>query len=447
MFRALCTLVLLASSVALAADQGNISVIQDVSGVIHTPGGPLDAMQVHFCRETAKQFYLSHPDQFDGLITFSTKTLNDFDNVQQGTPVKQDEGGIGRTPFNWTSQYGSAGKLSQCVFMGSLPKLPGSPDSYVAGPFGLPFGLTGVELVAHEYGHHWLLSVNYDKGDGSGPHDLLRGYESDSPNNHYSSYADSHSVMYGSFVTDNGNGSYTLNGGDRKYSELDQYLMGLRGPSEVSPMLVINDGSDHGSPAVAQQKGSTTTMSGTRVDVSIDDIIRANGPRTPDVSSSQKCWRVAFVLVSEGTTPPTASDVAKLDSYRQRFSNWFTWATDGRGTMDTTLAGTGCGTNHTGSGEDAGTVTPQDAGTQQQQDAGNGPNETPDAGENTSIQPEDNTPPGETVDTATTQGGGYNHDNISKLHPAGCGCSSLPGAELAAGMLALAMLRRRRRAR
>lgn len=416
-------------------------------------GGFQEPLQSRFCKETAKQFFQTHPDQFDGLVTFSAKTLSDFENVQQGTPVRSTAQGLGRdTTWNWTAQYGSAGKLSQCVFMASLSRLPANPDSYVPGPFGLPFGLTGVELVGHEYGHHWLMSANFDKGNGQGEWDLLRGYEESgdgttgSPNQHYSAYTDSRSVMYGSWVTDNNDGTFTLRGGDRKYSELDQYLMGLRAPSEVNPIMTVDeDGSHHGSPAVAMPKGSSLTMSGTRVDVTIDDVIRANGARIPDSTTAQKCWRVAFVLVTQGNNLPTAADVAKVETYRARFTNWFNWATDGRGTMDTRLSGSGCtanppantadaGTNNGGNNPkpDAGTAksdggTPSNTGGGEQLPGANG------GGAATNVTPEgeEELPPA------------YNKDNIDKLKPVGCGCNSGPGL-FALFLLSVALLRPRK---
>lgn len=435
------------SAVAGPLDQGNIAVVQDINSLIHgtgdTGGGFQEPLQSKFCKETAKAFFTTHPDQFDGLVTFTPRQLSMFENVQQGTPVRSTATGIGRdNAWNLTAQYGSAGKLSQCVFMASLGQLPSSPDSYVPGPFGLPFGLTGVELVGHEYGHHWLMAANFDKGNGQGAWDLLRGYESGAPNQHYSAYTDSHSVMYGSWVTDNGNGSFTLRGGDRKYGELDQYLMGLRAPNEVSPIMTIDeDGSRHGSPAVAMQKSSTLNVTGTRVDVTIQDVIRANGQRSPDHTTAQKCWRVAFVLVTEGSNVPAAQDVAKVEAYRARFTSWFTWATDGRGTMDTRLSGNGCTSNPPVS-TDGGTVKTDAGTTTPRTDAG-----TNDAGTTTGGE----IPGGSGGGDGTAAGGGdgqdpgpaYNKDNIDKLRPTGCGCGAAPGV---LGFLAIAgaLLRRRR---
>lgn len=451
--RVFATCAVAVSSLAFAGplDQGNIAVIQDTTGVITQSGtegsGFTEPLQSRFCKETAKAFYASHPDEFDGLITFSAKTFSDLENVQQGTPVRLTAQGLGhQSSWNFTSQYGSAGKLSQCVFMASLDKLPNSPDGQTSGPFGLPFGLTGIELVGHEYGHHWLMAANFDKGNGAGASDLLRGYESESPNLHYSAYANSGSVMYGEFITDNGNGSFTLRGGDRKYNQLDQYMMGLRAANEVAPMFAVDDGSGHGSPAVAQPKNSSLTVNGTRVDITIADIIRANGQRNPSVATSQKCWRVAFVLVTPGNTVPTAAQIAKVEAYRARWENWFKWATDGRGSMDTRLNGSGCSVNGASSGPfDGGVGTLPDAGTTPKPDAGTSAQDagtTTDAGSEQPATGGENGAGGTPEETGEAPPPAYNKDNIGKVKD-DCGCTAGTGSLAMFALLGFALRRQR----
>src|SRR5207249_228799 len=65
---------------------------------------------------------------------------------------------------------------------------------------------------------------------------------------------------------------------------------------------------------------------------------------------------------------------AKVEAYRTRFINWFTSATDGRGTMDARLNGNGCTANPPPPPPmDAGTPPPSD-------DAGTPPPPEEDAG-------------------------------------------------------------------
>ncbi len=451
---------------------GEVGVVEDTTGTIHAnvdlnsfmPG--LMAPGGQFCRDTAKAFLGTYPDVYDGVFTFTPMQLSDLTGVQQGQPVRWSDQGIGENAFDWGSQFGSAAKLSQCVFMGSLPKLPASPDGPAIALLGLPLGITGVELMGHEYGHHWLNWTFFDKNDGLGQRDLLRGYDtsggsdgeggSGSLNGHYSYYADSHSVMYGQFITDLGNGSFKLEGGDRKYGYLDQYLMGLRAPADVPPIMALDDGSGHGNAAGAMAKGSSSTVNNmTRVDVSIDDVIRALGTRSPAYPNAQNCWRVAMILVVPQGTTLDMADVQKVDAYRQRFQQWFSWATDGRGTMDTRLNGvSGCYT----SPPDGGVVVTPDAGTP---DAGTGGGAGGGGGDATGGGAGGGAGggTGEQIDAGGTGGGGMmippddtpmqpgkdeTRVPIKQLKP-GCGCSSLDASALVLLGALLPIFRRRRR--
>jgi hypothetical protein len=426
---------------------GEVAVVEDTTGAIHNSM----LLQSSFCQDAAKGLFQAFPDQYDGVVSFSSEAFNDLQNVQQGTPVRQSTQGLGLQTWNNGASYGSPGQLDQCVFMASLAKLPTNPDAPATVLFGLPLGITGIELLGHEYGHHWLLWVTFDKNDGKGKQDLLRGFADSSdpttpgmPNGHWSYFANSVSPMYGSKISLQPNGKYKLEGADRKYTELDQYLMGLRDKSEVGPMWALDDGSGHGSEAVPVPKGSSamSMVPMTRVDFTIDDIIRAEGPRVPAFPNTQKCFRVAFVLVTGQGKTASAADLAKVDAYRVRFEQWFNFATDGRGTMDTRLNGNGCVVPPSDGGTvipDAGTAV--DAGTDAGQDAGavlTDAGSTEDAGTVT-----------EPADSGAADAGHVptkdetRVDNPNNRLKPGCGCGTGAGVEWIALLGSLALARRR----
>ena len=469
--RGVITLVLLGSSVSFAqtvSTIGDIVVVSDPNGAITglvTGQAIMPSPQEQFCRAAYNAMRTALPDEFDGIISFSATdgVFTDIHNVWQGSPVRAAGSGIGRMDAPWASSYN--GKISQCVFMGTLGKtagffpgapgieaLPPDPDSNWKPSLGVPIpgieSLTGIEMLGHEYGHHWLLNVEFDQADGRGKQHFIRGFEggnensSGSPNQHYSAYSDSRSVMYGDCLTDLGGGSVKFEGCVRKYSPIDQYLMGLRGPTEVPPMMVFEVANDpgHGSAALAMARGSSRTENGfVRSDITIQEIQAAVGSRVPAYPHAKNCWRVAFVVVlAPGQTQLPAAMLAKVQKYQQRWGPWFSFATDGRGTMDSRLSGNGClvptvdaGTPDAGAEEpDAGVL---DAGL----DADAGVAE-PDAG-----APLEEQPPAEEP-YAPSKADTWVDLGNTKLKP-GCGCASLTGFEPLALGLALAALRLRRR--
>ncbi|MDP1920386.1 MAG: hypothetical protein Q8L14_29350 [Myxococcales bacterium] len=367
-------------SLAQVSINNDIVIVADPSGAINGLVG-MDNMSIfpspqeQFCRavfNAARAGGLG--DNFDGIFSFTTsEALTDLSNVWQGPPVRSAGRNIGRDgPFFSTNSYNST-KLSQCVFMGTLGRtagfipglppgpeaLPSLPDSPWAPSLGIQIpgvqSLTGIEMLGHEYGHHWLNGVEFDQADGRGRQHFIRGFGGEnmengtagSPNQHYSQLADSRSVMYGECITDLGNGSFRFEGCDRKYSHIDQYLMGLRGACEVSPMMVLEDPGNMGKGAdvIAMGKGtSATTRSGlTRHDITAEEIQRAMGRRSPAYPHASRCWRVAFVVVlAPGQTQVPPAMLAKVERYRQRWSQWFTNATDGRGVMRSNVSGPGC---------------------------------------------------------------------------------------------------------
>lgn len=451
---------------------GDIVLVQDPTGAITNLVGMnnqaiFPSHQEQFCRaafNAARGAGLS--DDFDGVITFSAaETLTDLDNVWQGSPVRSDGSGYGRTNSPSMNSYSSS-KISQCVFMGTLGRtasflgggfgpeaLPADPDGDWAPSLGIQIpgvkSLTGIEMMGHEYGHHWLLGIEFDQNDGRGRQHFIRGYSEGQdgmngyPNQHYSRHADSRSVMYGECITDLGNGSFKLEGCARKYSQIDQYLMGLRGANEVSPMLVLEDPADPGKGVDAVAMGRTssaTTVTGkTRHDITADEIIRAMGARIPAYPTARNCWRVAFIVVlAPGQTSIPQAMLDKVNRYKNRWGPWFSFATDGRGTMDTRIIGGGCLVPSTDAGVpviDAGVSEP-DAGTEE--DAGTietdaGVSETPDAG----------TPA--TEDAGVIDRGPSKDDtriDIGTFRP-GCGCNA-GGAEWLGLIALLGVLARRK---
>ena len=269
----------------------------------------------------ASNFLSSFADRYDSMIMWL-----DFPYLLGGNAfayefsIKNDIRGIGQPIFDATRQVGSRGRLSSIVQMGSLANYPASTETTFLGTN------TTMDILGQEVGHRWLafLAV-FQPGN---PALLGRSFA------HWSFFFDSQaSDMEGNGIRDNGNGSFTTVEATSRYSELDQYVMGLRGASEVGDMFYVENAP--GAAGDAPQIG--ITFSGQRRDVSIGDIISAEGPRVPSAASAPKNFNMAFVLVTRPGEEPKAGSIEKLEAIRERWIEYWNQATDGRSNVDTTL--------------------------------------------------------------------------------------------------------------
>jgi hypothetical protein len=338
--------------------QGELVVVPDPTGSGHANSNFVAGVGSTLCAFGARGLYSVRPDAYDGVVVFTTSSLSGGltgnSATPKGTLVRPTSTGSGYgAPLVVlpAASYGSAAQLSHCVFMGPVQNLPASPDEdFRTAGFGgtTPSGLTGIETLGHEYGHHWLVQSVYDRGAGlevlhrGDTREPLDGQQTDRLSLvtlHYSALVDSQSVMFGNFITPLGGGQYRISGGPRKYGPMDQYLMGLRAPEETPPMLVLDDGSGMGVADMPLRRGETKTVSALdETWISVGDVVRAQGPRLPAYPEAKRCFRVAFVLVlAPGAEAATPEQLAKVEAYRTRWESWFLGATDGRAATVTAL--------------------------------------------------------------------------------------------------------------
>jgi hypothetical protein len=233
--------------------------------------------------------------------------------------IKNDIRGIGQPIFDATQHVGSRGRMSSFVQMGALQNYPADPDTTFLGTN------TSMDVLGQEVGHRWLafLAV-FQPGN---PALLGRSLAHWSFNFHSQA-----SDMEGNAIRDNGDGSFTTIEATSRYSELDQYVMGLRSASEVDDMFYVEGGAD---PSAAPAIG--TFFHGTRRDVTMQDIIAAEGPRVPSSSAAPKDFNMAFVLITRPGEAPRPGSIEKLERFRARWVEYWNQATDGRSTVDTTM--------------------------------------------------------------------------------------------------------------
>jgi hypothetical protein len=295
-------------------------------------------------------FYRTHGDDFDFLYIWT-----DFDYDLGGGAfaryffVRNDAQGIGlRTgEFNGgPAAFGSAGRLQGLLEMSDIVR------AYPSDPNARFLGLnSALSILGQEQGHRWLSFISYASPDST----ILLGrslahwnffLNIESTNTFSSPDMPRSSSVEGNVWIDNGNGTFSTPSNLRidGYAALDQYVMGLRASNEVPDTFVITNptlqrtcfGTVPEGRDCPPQAGVTT--GGTRLNVSIDRVIAANGPRVPGVETSQKAWRAAFILLLQPGATVAQSTLDKLNLYRTAWDDYFYRATDFRGRIDTRLS-------------------------------------------------------------------------------------------------------------
>lgn len=267
---------------------------------------------------TARRVTAERGDAFDQLVLYTTRGLNPFPGTLAfQVNVKNAIRGIGLDLADESRDWGSAGVLESVVYMDAVDTFR-DHDAF--------------EFLGHEVGHRWLSRARHRAAAGESSALLGRGHV------HWSFFLDTDaSVMEGNDIEDLGGGRFRTADIARRFSPLDQYLMGLRPAAEV-PRFFHVEAPDEFRPDRAYKPSSGpeagVTFSGVRREVAVEDVIAALGPRDPGPA---RPWRVAFVLVADTGSPATADRLAIVDRIRSRFEAWYAEATDSRGRLDTTL--------------------------------------------------------------------------------------------------------------
>jgi len=237
--------------------------------------------------------------------------------------LRQNVRGIGEDPFDIRDLIPGTRRLTSLVEMGDLARFPDDPDEV----FFFDTQST-MAILGHEFAHIWLAKARYRDADGNISSEHLAGP-------HWGFHTDSEgSLMHGNDWVDNGDGTFTSGDPHRHYSLLDRYLMGLAPAGTVPDFYYIADSSDSRRYSLPVPG---VTVTGRRVDVSVEDIVAAEGPRRPAYPGAPRSFRTAFLLVGvvgQGVSPEA---IAKVERYRQRWPSYFQEVTDFRGEVKTAL--------------------------------------------------------------------------------------------------------------
>ncbi len=280
----------------------------------------------------AMRFFEQFRDVYDQLVVWYDfpKSLG-RGVLGQARPIQNDVRGIGSDIFDFSPLLGSRGRLESFVEMAGsvVDDYPDDPDRRV-----FRAGESTMSIVGHEVGHRWLAALRFrHPRDGSVSSFLLgRGQF------HWSFFMDSDaSLLEGNEIVDNGDGTFTTRGPLAvRYSPLDQYAMGLVPAARVPPFFYVANAQSGGrTNETSPQAG--VTIEGDRRDVTVADVIAAEGERVPSASQARKVFRVAFLLVGGPEEEVSQQAIDKVERFRERFEGFFEEATGGNGRVRTKL--------------------------------------------------------------------------------------------------------------
>jgi uncharacterized protein (TIGR03437 family) len=280
----------------------------------------------------AQKFYQTHDDAYDYLVFYNNEGIGACaGSVSCEVTVRNHRTGYGDVPVEVGAEYGSPGRLQSVLNMGPLGEYPIDPNGPVAGRGGT--GDTPVTLLGHESGHLFLAYASIRD-----PNDLSARPMLGSQLAHWAfTFNSEASLLEGNLIQDNGpdvSPRFLTTGTVQQYAPLDQYLMGLRPPGEVSPTFLVTGPTRS---FALQLPRIGVPFDGRRQDITVDEIIAAEGRRTPDDTMAQRRFHLAFVLVVPAGSPPSQAALNQIDTYRRQFEAFYSQATSARGIADTSL--------------------------------------------------------------------------------------------------------------
>lgn len=289
---------------------------------------------------SGQKFYRNHEDAYDFLVVFNSIGLEVGETAFAfQLNVRNEVLGIGeflgnRTVIDYGRRFGSERRLQSYMNMGPLTNYPPDPRTRI---FLIGEDST-LDVVSHEAGHRFLTYVEFiDPTTGRRSNSLLGRQLA-----HWSFFFNSDaSFLEGNRIDDRAmmTPRFLTSATSEHYSELDQYLMGLRFPREVNPSFLVEQPTNFQPDDFSASSNPRTGVSfdGERKEITVDMIIEAEGKRVPDASVAQRKFNFAFILVVDEGEEPAEADIQKLETIRSEWEPYFEQATDLRADAQTEL--------------------------------------------------------------------------------------------------------------
>jgi hypothetical protein len=139
------------------------------------------------------------------------------------------------------------------------------------------------------------------------------------------------STLGGGVWQDNLDATYTqLRDGCFVRSYLDLYLMGLMSPKEVPDFFILKNLT-----RIDEHVNGRPIFKAERTKVTIQDVIAAEGPRSPDVDNSQRKFNTGIVVVVEHGRSPSRELMERANGIRQQWIQFWETTTGHRASTTT----------------------------------------------------------------------------------------------------------------
>lgn len=316
---------------------GSVAVLQGdegtVAGVGNRPG-----IEYRNLAEISRRFIEAFGDDYDQLAVFLAFTdYNSAQSLAYQMRVKNDVSGImlradGKQDlFDASDYFGSpSGRMSTVLNMKRIL-------AYGRGAADNPENDL-YAVWAQEAAHRWAAYLRFRRTGETENSDALLGRQLA----HWAKglQADA-SIMDGYLWRDNKDGTFTAVERDKRYGSLDQYAMGLLPAKDVPPFFLLEE-IRRATDDVLIDKGFPlpgANYKARKVDLTINDIIRAMGPREPASDPAAADMRMGVVLLTprDMTADQVVGESYRIDRTRRLWDGFYNEAGGGRGKVCTEL--------------------------------------------------------------------------------------------------------------
>ena len=297
-------------------------------------------------------------DKFDFLVYYSDFRV---DNQEAGTPSDGPLGSTGPAVTGIGTEQTPQGLASYCTpgrFQWAFvqPVYSGAVQAQEYPPAGAPVGdshditfyrkqlaeisndgkmppyMYAMSQIGHELGHRWAASLSAKVGGETihlgDPYHWLMGVQAIAPFPYVR--PTEASIMGGGVWQDNFDGTFTQLDDNyyvpaTGYSYLDLYAMGLISPAEVPDFFLLRN-----LKLVGTDANGHRIFKADRTKITIQEVIAAEGPRSPDVEHSQRQFNTGMVIIVQHGMKPSARLINETNGIREQWMKFFSIATGRR---------------------------------------------------------------------------------------------------------------------